>query len=101
MSEMSEAAEATLEAASSLLMANHGMAPVAAGGVTVPALGDVGAVEGSRLVSPSRYSGGCGPGGGTGEGGDGDATGCRNRVGTWRGDARWMSGGGTSVGSRL
>ena len=99
MSEISEAPEAPLEAASSLWMANHGMAPVAAGGVTVPALGDVGAVEGSRLVSPSRYSGGCGPGGGTGEGDDGD-TGCRNRVGTWRGDARWMSG-GTSVGSRL
>jgi hypothetical protein len=74
-------------------MAKLGMAPVVAGGVTVPALGDVGAVEDSRLVSPSRYSGGCGPGGGTGVGegdgdGDGDKTGCRNRVGTWRGDAR-------------
>jgi hypothetical protein len=64
------------------------MAPVAAGGVTVPALGDVGAVDGSRLVSPSRYSGGCGPDGGMGVGdGDGD-TGCRSRVGTWRGEAR-------------
>ena len=71
-------------------MTKLGMAPVVAGGVTVPALGDVGAVDGSRLVSPSRYSGGCGPGGGIGVGdGDGDDNpGCRNRVGTWRGDAR-------------
>ena len=65
----------------------------AAGGVAVPDRGDVGAVDGSGLVS-LRYSGGCGPGGGVGEG-DGDS-GCRSRVGTWRGEARWMSGGGWS-----
>ena len=80
----------------SLWMTKLSVVAAAAGGVTVPGRGDVGAVDGSGLVSLRlRCSGGerCGPAcDGVGDGDVGDA-GCRNRVGTWRGDARWMSGG--------
>jgi hypothetical protein len=72
----------------SLWMTKLSVVAAAAGGVTVPDRGDVGASDGSGLVS-LRCSGGdsgwCGPA--RGGVGDGDA-GCRNRVGTWRGEAR-------------
>ena len=81
----------------SLWMRKHSVAAGGARGVTVPERGDVGASEGSGLVS-LRFSGGdsgwcmrTGDGVGDGEGG------CRNRVGTWRGEARCRSGGRSAL----